>query len=196
MAGETHKTTQTTRKQPKHNPLLLNVSCFTVSEHSYIYYIRCGNGTQQSDNDKTCFHLLHLFFPPPTESYLLPLDCWPLTIDYCPLSIDYSPLTVDCWLLTVDYWLWPLTVDHWPLTVDRWPLTIDRWPLTVDRWLLPHVCKKKMKEICNRVFVSYEESCTFARRLLSRRASKGLRLLVKRRQFYWPGTMSKRKARG
>ena len=124
-----------------------------------IYYIRCGNGTQQSDNDKTCFHLLHLFFPPPTESYLLPLDCW------------------------------PLPVDHWPLTVDRWLLTVDCWPL-------PHVCKKKMKEICNRVFASYEESCTFARRLLSRRASKGLRLLVKRRQFYWPGTMSKRKARG
>ena len=145
-----------------------------------IYYIRCGNGTQQNDNDKTCFHLLHLFFPPPTESYLLPLDCWPLTIDP--------------WLLTVDHW--PLTVDYCPSTIDRWPLTVDHWPLTVDRWPLPHVCKKKMKEICNRVFASYEESCTFARRLLSRRASKGLRLLVKRRQFYWPGTMSKRKARG
>lgn len=73
VVGETHKITQTTRKQPKHNPLLLNEVYTTVSERPLlylilyipIYYIRCGNDTQQSDNDKTCFHLLHLFFPHP-----------------------------------------------------------------------------------------------------------------------------------
>ena len=143
MAGETKKNALIIKKQPKTQPPLLNASCFTVSEHSYIYYIRCGNGTQQSDNDKTCFHLLHLFFPPPTESYLLPLDCWPLTIDYSPLTVDCWlltvtldpwPLTLDCWLLTVDCWL--LTVDRCPLTIDCWPLTVDHWLLTIDCWPL------------------------------------------------------------
>lgn len=100
-----------------------------------IYYIRCGNGTQQSDNDKTCFHLLHLFFPPPTESCLLTLDCltidhWPLPVDHWPLTIDHCPLTIAPWLLTIAPWL--LTVDPWPLTLDRWLLTVDCWPLTVD----------------------------------------------------------------
>ena len=92
-----------------------------VSQHQNtpIYYIRCGNDTQQSDNDKTCFHLLHLFFPPPTESCLL-------TLDRCLLTIDRWPLTVACWPLTIDRWL--LTVDYWPLTIDYWPLTVDRWP--------------------------------------------------------------------
>ena len=176
MAGETHKITQATRKQPKHNPLLLNASYFTASEHSYIYYIRCGKrhtAERQWQN---------LFSPAPpllsATHWILLIDRWPLTVDYWPLTIAHRPLTLDLWLLTI---------DRWPLTLDCWLLTVDHWPLTP--W-------KKMKEICNRVFASYEESCTFARRLLSRRASKGLRLLVKRRQFYWPGTMSKKKARG
>ena len=104
-----------------------------------IYYIRCGNGTQQSDNDKTCLrgqpcssssfrHPLNLTYCP------LTVDHCPLTIAHCPLPVDHWPLTVDPWPLTLDPWpltLWPLTIDHWPLTIDPWLLTVDRWPLTV-----------------------------------------------------------------
>lgn len=109
-----------------------------------IYYIRCGNGTQQSDNDKTCLrgqtcstssyrHPLNLTYCP------LTVDHCPLTVDCWPLTIDYSPLTVDCWLLTV-------TLDPWPLTVDCWLLTVDRWPLTVDCCPLERKWKKYVTE--------------------------------------------------
>ena len=37
VAGETRKITQTTRKQPKHNPLLLNEVYTTVSERPILY---------------------------------------------------------------------------------------------------------------------------------------------------------------
>ena len=162
-------------KQPKHNPLLLNEVYTTVSERPLLY-------------------LYH-----PIYTYIL-YKVWKRHTAERQWQNLFSPapplLTATHWILLISLNYWPLTVDHWLLTVDCWPLTVDCWPLTVDHWPLPHVCKKKMKEICNRVFASYEESCTFARRLLSRRASKGLRLLVKRRQFYWPGTMSKKKARG
>ena len=128
MAGETKKNALIIKKQPKTQSLLLNASYFTVSEHSYIYYIRCGNGTQQSGYDKNWFRKsvkpAHLFLPPPTESCLLTVDHWPLPIARWPLPIDH----------------WPLTIAHCPLTIDRWPLTLDRWLLTVDCWLLTVDC--------------------------------------------------------
>ena len=37
VTGETHKITQATRKQPKHNPLLLNKVYTTVSERPILY---------------------------------------------------------------------------------------------------------------------------------------------------------------
>ena len=183
--GRPGKTLRQSRSNQKTQSLLLNEVYTTVSErpilylyhpiYTYILYKVWKRHTAERQWQ-------NLFSPAPP---LLSATHLILLIDHWPLTVAYWPLTVAPWPLPLDPW--PLTLDPWPLTVDRWPLTVDRWPLTP--W-------KKMKEICNRVFVSYEEGCTFARRLLSRRASKGLRLLVKRRQFYWPGTMSKKKARG
>lgn len=130
--------------QPESNlntiPLLLNASCFTISEHSYILYKVWKRHTAERQWQ-------NLFSPAPplhTATHwilLIALDCWPLPIARWPLTIARWPLTIDPWPLPVDRCLltvasWLLTIDHWPLTIDCWPLTIDCWPLTIDPWLL------------------------------------------------------------
>ena len=97
-------------------------------QNTPIYNIRCGNGTQQSDNDKTCLRRQTCS----NSSYR---THWILLI-----ALNYLPI----WPLTVDRW--PLTIDHWLLPIDPWPLTLGCWPLTVDCWPLTTFARRKWKK--------------------------------------------------